>query len=39
MNPDWYAAWRDEAFEQLKAKNARLENEFGLGTGRALTMT
>ena len=25
MQPDWYPAWRDEGFEQLVAKNARLE--------------
>lgn len=31
MQPDWYPAWRDEAFEQLTAKNARLEKEFRLG--------
>lgn len=31
MRPDWYPAWRDEAFEQLKAKNARLEKDFRLG--------
>ena len=31
MQPDWYPAWRDEAFEQLIAKNARLEKEFRLG--------
>lgn len=32
MNPDWYAAWREEAIEQLNAKNARLQNDFGLGS-------
>lgn len=31
MQPDWYHAWRDEAFEQLTAKNARLEQDFRLG--------
>ena len=31
MQPDWYPAWRDEASEQLIAKNAGLENEFRLG--------
>lgn len=31
MNPDWYAAWREEAFEQLNAKNTRLQNDFQLG--------
>ncbi|PBB23086.1 MULTISPECIES: DUF6882 domain-containing protein [unclassified Mesorhizobium] len=31
MQPDWYPAWRDEAFEQLTAKNAILEKEFRLG--------
>jgi hypothetical protein len=32
MNPDWYAAWREEASEQLNAKNARLQNDFRLGS-------
>ncbi|MDX8529634.1 hypothetical protein RFM41_19000 [Mesorhizobium sp. VK25A] len=32
MQPDWYPAWRDEAFEQLTAKNARLAKDFGLGS-------
>ncbi|TGQ72724.1 MAG: hypothetical protein E5V49_04620 [Mesorhizobium sp.] len=31
MQPDWYGGWRDEAFEQLTAKNAHLEKEFRLG--------
>ena len=31
MQPDWYPAWRDEAFEQLTAKNAQLEKDFRLG--------
>lgn len=31
MQPDWYPAWRDEAIEQLKAKNARSNKEFRLG--------
>ncbi|TIV64751.1 MAG: hypothetical protein E5V86_14335 [Mesorhizobium sp.] len=31
MQPDWYPAWRDEAFEQLTAKNARLAKDFRLG--------
>jgi len=31
MQPDWYPAWRDQAFEQLTAKNAGLEKEFRLG--------
>ena len=31
MQPDWYPAWRDEAFDQLAAKNARLEQDFRLG--------
>jgi hypothetical protein len=31
MQPDWYPAWRDEAIEQLKAKNARSKKEFRLG--------
>lgn len=30
-NPDWYAAWRDDAIDQLKVKNKRLEEEFGVG--------
>ncbi|MBZ9760677.1 hypothetical protein LB553_07270 [Mesorhizobium sp. CA8] len=32
MQPDWYPAWRDEAFEQLTAKNARLAKDFRLGS-------
>ncbi|WP_246674554.1 DUF6882 domain-containing protein [Mesorhizobium sp. B4-1-3] len=32
MQPDWYPAWRDEAFEQLAAKNARLAKDFRLGS-------
>ncbi|UCI23890.1 DUF6882 domain-containing protein [Mesorhizobium sp. B2-8-5] len=32
MDPDWYAAWRDEAFEQLRAKNRRLQDDFRLGS-------
>lgn len=31
MQPDWYPAWRGQAFEQLTAKNAGLEKEFRLG--------
>jgi hypothetical protein len=31
MQPDWYPAWRDEALEQLKTKNARLNKDFHLG--------
>jgi hypothetical protein len=31
MDPHWYAEWRDEAFERLKAKNGSLEKEFRLG--------
>lgn len=31
MKPDWYPAWRDEAIEQLNAKNDRLERDFQLG--------
>ncbi|CCV14069.1 DUF6882 domain-containing protein [Mesorhizobium sp. STM 4661] len=31
MNPDRYTAWREEAFEQLNAKNKRLQDDFGLG--------
>ncbi|MGX7872956.1 DUF6882 domain-containing protein [Mesorhizobium sp. ORM6] len=31
MQPNRYPAWRDEAFEQLTAKDARLEKEFRLG--------
>ena len=30
--PDWYPAWRDEAFEQLNAKNERLQKDFRLGS-------
>lgn len=29
--PDWYPAWRDEAIDQLHAKNKRLHDEFHLG--------
>ncbi|MBZ9847650.1 hypothetical protein LB565_06565 [Mesorhizobium sp. CA14] len=32
MQPDWYPAWRDEAFQQLTAKNARLAKDFRLGS-------
>ena len=32
MDPDWYSAWCEEAFEQLNAKNDRLTKEFRLGT-------
>jgi hypothetical protein len=32
MQPDWYPAWQDEAFEKLTAKNAGLEKEFRLGS-------
>jgi hypothetical protein len=32
MQPDWYPAWRDEAIEQLKAKNARLKKDLHLGS-------
>ncbi|ESW79157.1 hypothetical protein NKI32_09500 [Mesorhizobium sp. M0761] len=32
MNPHWYVAWRDEAVEQLDAKNARLQQAFRLGS-------
>ena len=31
MDPDWYAGWREEAFEQLNAKNERLHKDFRLG--------
>ncbi|KRB19989.1 MULTISPECIES: DUF6882 domain-containing protein [Mesorhizobium] len=31
MQPDWYDAWRDEAFKQLTARNAMLAKEFRLG--------
>ncbi|RWA74501.1 DUF6882 domain-containing protein [Mesorhizobium sp.] len=31
-HPDWYPAWRDEAFDQLNAKNDRLHDEFRLGS-------
>ncbi|WP_192253796.1 DUF6882 domain-containing protein [Mesorhizobium caraganae] len=30
-SPDWYPAWRDEAIDQLNAKNKRLEGDFNLG--------
>ena len=32
MQPDWYPTWRDVAFEQLTAKNARLAKDFRLGS-------
>lgn len=32
MNTDWYRAWRDEAIDQLNAKNGRLQNDFRLGS-------
>ncbi|MER8829387.1 hypothetical protein NKH73_18655 [Mesorhizobium sp. M0938] len=32
MNPDSYAAWREEAFEELNAKNDRLQKDFRLGS-------
>ncbi|MDG4875459.1 hypothetical protein P9273_10160 [Mesorhizobium sp. WSM4935] len=32
MQPHWYPAWRDEAFKQLTAKNARLAKDFRLGS-------
>ncbi|TPI39113.1 hypothetical protein FJW07_13040 [Mesorhizobium sp. B3-1-9] len=32
MDPDWYAAWREEAFEQLRGKNRRLQDDFRLGS-------
>jgi len=32
MKPDWYPAWRDEAIEQLNAKNGRLRKEFRFGS-------
>lgn len=32
LKPDWYPAWRDEAIEQLNAKNARLNKDFHLGS-------
>ncbi|MBZ9926971.1 hypothetical protein LB571_21000 [Mesorhizobium sp. BR1-1-4] len=31
MTPGWYSNWCAEAFEQLTAKNARLEKDFHLG--------
>jgi len=31
-NPDWYPAWRDEAFQLLNAGNARLQDDFRLGS-------
>ena len=32
MDPDWYSAWREETFQQLKAKNDRLQKYFRLGS-------
>ena len=32
MDPDWYSGWRDEAFEQLREKNRRLQDDFRLGS-------
>ncbi|SFO75847.1 hypothetical protein SAMN03159463_02835 [Mesorhizobium sp. NFR06] len=32
MDPDWYAAWCEEAFEQLRTKNKRLQDDFRLGS-------
>lgn len=32
MDPVSYAAWREEAFEQLDAKNGRLQTDFRLGS-------
>jgi hypothetical protein len=29
---DWYPEWRHDAFHQLQGKNARLSDEFKLGT-------
>jgi hypothetical protein len=31
MDPEWYAAWRAEAFQDLVKKNERLETEFKIG--------
>jgi hypothetical protein len=31
-SPDWYPAWRDEAIDQLNAKNKQLEGDFRLGS-------
>ncbi|MER9234081.1 hypothetical protein NKI56_18595 [Mesorhizobium sp. M0622] len=31
-HPDWYPAWRQEAIEQLNAKNRRLQDDFGVGS-------
>jgi hypothetical protein len=31
MDPDWYAAWQDQAFEELLEKNHHLETEFKVG--------
>ena len=30
-HPDWYPAWRHDAFHQLQEKTARLKSEFRLG--------
>src|SRR5262245_11025258 len=32
-DPDWYFDWRAQAFRELQDKNARLEQEFGVGRG------
>ncbi|BCG94817.1 DUF6882 domain-containing protein [Mesorhizobium sp. 131-2-1] len=32
MDPDWYAGWREEAYDQLTAKNDRLQKDFRLGS-------
>jgi len=31
-DPDWYSAWRHEAVHLLREKNARLSDEFKLGS-------
>jgi hypothetical protein len=31
-NPDWYPAWRDEAIDQLNARNTHLQDKFRLGS-------
>jgi hypothetical protein len=30
--PSWYADWRDEALDELTAKQARLRDDYGLGS-------